>query len=292
MQYHFRVSVSAISVFIPQVCKALYDALQPIFMKCPCTPEEWLVVAEDFQTIWQLKHGIGGMDGKHVAVQAPKKTGSRYYNYKKFFSVILFALVDANYRFLYVDIGRNGQNSDAGVWENCDLQAGLRSGQIPIPDPIPITPGGPDIPFYIIGDDAFPLRPGLMKPYPGSNLSKEQRITNYRFSRGRRVSENAFGILCQRFRCLRRPLLLSASNTQEVVKACCALHNFMRRGITATNREEPERQPTSKKTWVDLEQVPERETADTAKAVRDHLKHYFNGAGSIPFQDRMIGEED
>lgn len=45
------------------------------------------------------------MDGKHILVKKPPNTGSYYYNYKGTFSVVLFAIVNANYEFLYVHNG-------------------------------------------------------------------------------------------------------------------------------------------------------------------------------------------
>jgi len=47
----------------------------------------------------------GSLDGKHIALQAPAESGFLFFNYKKTFSVVLLALVDANYRFIAVDIG-------------------------------------------------------------------------------------------------------------------------------------------------------------------------------------------
>jgi len=42
------------------------------------------------------------MDWKHVLFQAPVSSGSDFYSYKSTFRFVLFALVDANYSFLFV----------------------------------------------------------------------------------------------------------------------------------------------------------------------------------------------
>jgi len=56
--------------------------------------------------------------------------------------------------------------------------------------------------FTFLADDAFALHNHVLKPYPGVNISYEERIFNYRLSRGRNVVENTFGILASRFRVL------------------------------------------------------------------------------------------
>jgi len=56
------------------------------------------------------------MDGKHIVIRCPSKSGSEFYNYKKDYSVILLATVDAYYKFIYSDVGTNGRVNDALVF--------------------------------------------------------------------------------------------------------------------------------------------------------------------------------
>ena len=68
-----------------------------------------------------------------------------------------------------------------------------------IPDPEPLPNDDCPVHYSFIADDAFGLRPWLMKPHPSRRLTKQKRIFNYRLSRACRVVENAFGILAQRY---------------------------------------------------------------------------------------------
>ena len=83
------------------------------------------------------------------------------------------------------------------------------------------------LPYFLVGDETFPLKTWLMRPYPDT-LDKEQRIFNYRLSRARRTIENAFGILCARWRIFYTPIRTKVENVENFVLACLALHNYLR----------------------------------------------------------------
>lgn len=92
-------------------------------------------MAKQFEDTWNFPHCLGALDGKHVVLQAPINTGSEFFNYKSTFSVVLFALVDANYNFLYVDAGGQGRISDGGIFKNCSLYKKLERNDLNLPEP-------------------------------------------------------------------------------------------------------------------------------------------------------------
>ena len=94
-----------------------------------------------------------------------------------------------------------------GVVANSLLGKGLESNKIQLsPDePLDNCAFSPFL-YYLVGDDIFPLKKWLIKPYPGKNLTEEQKIYNYRLSRCPRVIENAFGILSARWKIFHWPI--------------------------------------------------------------------------------------
>ncbi len=138
-------------------------------------------------------------------------------------------LVDSSHRFLYVNVGCNGRISDGGVFGGCSLQNAIENRTVNIPAPAPLPGSDQLAPYCIVADEAFPLKEYLMKPYPNRRLSVQQRIFNYRLSRARRVVENTFGILANRFRVFLSTInIQDTAKVEDIVLACYALHNFLR----------------------------------------------------------------
>lgn len=127
--------------------------------------------------------------------QCPNNAGSSFYNYKGSHSIVLLAMADANYIFRSVDIGGRGRQSDGGIFKQSTLGRMLETGALHLPAAEPLWENGPDLPYVIVADEAFPLTLYLLRPYPGINeLTTEKLIYNYRLSRARRVIENTFAI--------------------------------------------------------------------------------------------------
>ena len=261
-------------------------------------------MAKEYETMWNFPNCLGALDGKHIRIKQPAHSGSAFYNYKGFFSIILMALVDAKYRFLYVDVGTNGRNNDAAVFNTSSLGSALRNEGLNIPPARELPGREMPVPYTIVGDEIFALKSYLMKPYPGRNLTNEKRIFNYRLSRARRTVENAFGILSSRFRIFLASISLEPEKVESIVLASCALHNFL--SIKSPSTYTPEG-------TVDVENmigdqhtvvlgdwrrdVPElvglhsqrgNRCTKNAKMIQEEYMNYFNSDGAVPWQWRAL----
>lgn len=198
----------------------------------------------------------------------------------------------------YVFSGK-GAASDAQIYNASELKQCFEGGSLNIPDPTPLPNDTQDVPFFIVADDAFALKPNLMKPYGGRGRDKEERIFNYRLSRARRVVENAFGILASRFQVLMTTMGHDPATVRLIVTTCMVMHNLMRirysqmqnqlvnrhgahanpagQWRVARNLEDTVRQPGPN--------IDNRE----GKKQRNLLRHWCNSeAGEVPWQDNMI----
>ncbi|XP_072143454.1 uncharacterized protein [Dermacentor andersoni] len=196
-------------------------------MKAPST-SEWAQIADGFTAQLQFPNCLGAVDGKHVAIVAPRNSGSLYYNYKGTFSVVLMAVVDSNYKYILIDVGAEGRHSDGGIFQNSTFGRALLQDRLSVPACARL-PGttGTIAPFTFIGDEAFQLRTDFMHPFPAKQLNDARRVFNYQLSRARRCVENAFGITAARWRILLRTIPLKPENVDFVIEAAGILYNFL-----------------------------------------------------------------
>ena len=109
---------------------------------CLTDPEDWKKIEERFRKRCNVPHAVGALDGKHIAIKKPKKSGSEYINYKGYFSLVLLALVDEDYNFLWVNEGASESSSDAQIFNCNKLKRRIENGTLRLPPPEPLGPEG------------------------------------------------------------------------------------------------------------------------------------------------------
>ncbi|KAK3788233.1 hypothetical protein RRG08_029029 [Elysia crispata] len=294
------ISPQALSKIIPETCRAIYQVLAPQYLKFPTTEAEWKEIAKNFEERWQFPNCLGAVDGKHVAISPPPNSGSYFYNYKGFHSLVLMAIANANYELIYVHFGTNGRVSDGGVLGCTEFYSKLKQGTLNLPQ---ISDNG--LPYAFISDEAFALREDFLKPFNVRVLNDHRRIFNYRLSRARRVVENVFGILVSRFAVLKSRICLQLDNIDAVVMACCVLHNFLRTNVShqytppgSFDMEDPDTHEiqngvrAGESNIAPLASGQTRNSSEGAKRVRDLFVDYFNNEGSVAWQNRLAGLSD
>lgn len=252
----------------------------------PPTREMWIQISEQFENKAYFPNCIGALDGKHVRLIQPPESGSMYYNYKHFFSLVLMALCDANYCFIWVDVGGYGKDSDSGIFKETSLFKKLSENLLNIPEPKCITNNENDsykLPYVIVADEAFGMTKNLMRPYGGKTLSKEKKIFNYRLSLARRYVECTFGIMCNKWRILHRPIDVNLDFAIDIVKAICVLHNFVRTrdGIKQDDMIYPP-------PLLNMNPINSGRAIHEADNVRTKLTKYFVNEGKLDWQEQMV----
>lgn len=162
----------------------------------PQTEEEFKQTVLDMQEFWQFPCCWAAIDGCHIPMKCPPggiQACKEYHNFKNFYSIVLMAMVDSHYRFVWGAVGK--------------------------------TVGDVTFPPLIVGDSAFPLRTWFMKPYTYALLAPQQRNFNYRLSRACMVTEGAYGQLKGRWRVLLQKSQSSQDTVRVTTLACMVLHN-------------------------------------------------------------------
>ena len=172
--FNFRVGKTIACNIIRETCKGIWLALHQIYLKPPAKEEDWKKIANDFFTEWNFPNCLGALDEKHVAIECPGYSGSEYYNYKGFFSIVLMSVYDANYCFTLVDVGNYGEDNDAHIFNESDIGKAFVANEMIIPPPTWF--GKYYLPYVIVPDEIFALKRWLMKAYPGKNRLDESKL--------------------------------------------------------------------------------------------------------------------
>ena len=132
------------------------------------------------------------------------------------------AIVDAQYRFTFIDVGVNGSNADGAIFNRSAFGLALVNGELDIP-PTQVYPTGQLEVFChtaLLQIKLFHLGLTLSRQH---RLSEAEQVFNYRLSHARGIVENVFGILAQRFHIFNRriPLVLLLAHGSTCIWAVC-----------------------------------------------------------------------
>ena len=79
------------------------------------------MIADIYRDRWNFANCFGAIDGKHIRVKRPDNAVSAFHNYKGYHSIVLLALVDADYKFICTNIGAVGREEDSTIFKSSDL---------------------------------------------------------------------------------------------------------------------------------------------------------------------------
>ncbi|KAK2725777.1 hypothetical protein QYM36_000310 [Artemia franciscana] len=303
LSYQYLIGRSTVTLIVAETTEAIRTSMKSQCLKPP-TQSTFQTIADKFMRRWDFPNCIGAIDGKYIRLRCPENSGSTYFCHKRFFSVVLMAVVDADYKFQFVDVGAEGSAGDSSIFARSSFGCAILNGTIETPEPKPI-PNGTILPHVFVADEAFPLKMNIMRPFPGglSVADRQKRVYNYRLSRARLVVENAFGILAARWRIFNSPINCKLETVDSIVKACCCLHNFVMSEnsqycpINFVDAQSGNREiiPGAWRTMVSDNwlQRQQRQGANnfavTPMTIRTKFLEYFNsGQGALPWQEEYL----
>ena len=163
--YHYTIAemsglgVSTVSLIVPEVFQVLVDHLwnETVSNHMPKTREDFKRKILDMEEFWQFPCCWAAIDGCHIPMKCPPgglEACKEYHNFKNFYSIVLMAMVDSHYRFVWGSCGFPGNSHDAVIFRSTDLWSCIQNGFIPS---IGKTEGDLNIPPLMVGDSSFPL---------------------------------------------------------------------------------------------------------------------------------------
>ncbi|XP_022834883.1 protein ANTAGONIST OF LIKE HETEROCHROMATIN PROTEIN 1-like [Spodoptera litura] len=289
LHFSYRLGASTIGEIIKEVCKKIWTLLHEEclsipnsqegykeYMKMP-SKEDWLHIASKFQESSNFPLCLGAVDGKHIRLIKPIDSDSMFLNYKHFFSIVLMAVVDSDYNFIFVDVGAYGKECDSSVFKETPFWKNLTNNGLNLPDATRLPGIDYDLPYVFVADEAFALHYHLLRPFGGHQLDQLKRTFNYRLTRARRFVECAFGILSNKWRIFHRPMNVSIDLTVDIVKTCCVLQNFIHKqeNFQFHNASENESTLDSESELIQLPITNAVRGSLAANEVRNRFAQYF-----------------
>jgi hypothetical protein len=129
------------------------------------TEEVFQESAKDIDIRWNFSNCVRSIHGKHIRVKCPPNSDSQNINDKQYHSIVLQAFVEANLKFVTVDVGAYGKQSDGGVFRYSALYHTLETRSVRLSEDTVVSNSEITLLRGMVGVEACPLTTYFMKPY-------------------------------------------------------------------------------------------------------------------------------
>ena len=214
--YHVTSSIhgpspATVSRVIRRVAEAILS-LEPEVVKFPrdCRLEE-----RKFRNIAGFPCVIGTLDGSHIKVNPPSTDEDAYVNRHHYHSLNISIVSGAHHEIFFASERCPGSWHESRVLRTSTLWSAFEdNGRRPFAGAV------------LLGDSAYPANDWLVTPFIGELTPQQQRF-NQSHTKTRSVVERTYGILKNRFQCLKQGLrLLKMDDCAKVIRALIVLHNM------------------------------------------------------------------
>jgi hypothetical protein len=209
----YGISRSSASIIIREFCTTIKKHLKPLVIRKQIESSLRAMAAE-FEKLHRIPYIIGTIDGSHIPIIAPPIDPTSYYYRKGFYSTLLQRAVDKDCKFWDFDFGWARRCHDWTLFQITEIGKKVISGAF--------------LPYKLIGDAAYPMRPWFYSPFKGEKegMSRAKAHWNFIQSSTRMAVERAFGILKGRWRILLKQIDMPLKHVPDFVTACICLHNL------------------------------------------------------------------
>lgn len=235
LEHLFGVSDSLVSEICNDLTYVFSERVYLDFVRLP-VKDDMIANEARNRTKWKLPNCIYSVDGSFFHILQPLDDVIAFYCYKKFYAILIMAVVDSNFKFVEFITGVPGSVGDAATWNACSFNRQLRTTQRYDIDPVyiapdgnlvgPTAPGAVRIDSYVVADAAFGLTRRCIKCVPDDGTDADKERLNTRITNIRRGSEMAFARYSGRWKIVKWNNISDPDFATEVSRAAAALHNI------------------------------------------------------------------
>lgn len=187
-------------------------ALRSRYINFPETAAERRKVVQEFYDIAKFPRCIGAIDCTHIRIRSPGGDNAELYrNRKKFFSINVQTVVDANMRIQSIVARWPGSAHDATILRNSRVNSRFRNGDFE--------------PYTLVGDAGYAVSDYLLTPLPDPT-NEAEALYNESQIHTRNPVERSYGIWKRRFPILSVGINIKVTTAISVILATAVLHNI------------------------------------------------------------------